>query len=128
MLEPCGNTQAEIERDQPIVLTQDEWELRHEERQRKLNRRKEFIKTLLEFKPFIERQNYWTLDDAISLIESESFWIYKPLSGSDETVQEYWDNDPLLVCAMFLSGDLNQFKSLIQHEVEALADMLDGKL
>lgn len=128
MLEPCGNTQAEIERDQPIVLTQDGWEFRHEERQRKLNRRKEFIKTLLEFRPFIERGNTWTLDDAISNIETGIFWNYKPLKNSDDTVEQYWDNDPHLVCAMFIAGDLDQFKSLVQHEVEVLADMLDGKL
>lgn len=127
MPELCGNTIAEIRRDQVVMLNREEWEIRQEERELKLQRRREFIKSLLTNSAYIHGYCAWTLSDAIANITSSEFWNHQPTAAPD-TLSEYFNEDPELVSVMFASGDLNQFKSLVQYEVEKLADMLDGKL
>lgn len=130
---PCGNTQTEIDRDQPIVRTLEEWELRHEERQRKLDSRKEFIATLLRNEPaytikFIdsdgkEFRNAYFLHDAIGCISDENFWSF--VSSDHDLPLDYLNiDDPEQISELFVAGKLNQFKSLIQHEVEKLSDIV----
>lgn len=137
MLEPCGNTAAEISRDQPVVLSREDWELRQDERERQLNQRKEFISTLLRNETYYQvviidgygnkHNQPWFLQEAIENISDENFWsfLYCPLS---DTIADIFADDPEKVSKLFIDGFLGKFKSLIQREVEKLADMLDGKL
>lgn len=128
MREPCGNTAAEISRDQQVVLSREDWELRQEERERQLLGRRLFIKTLLSNHLYIVNGNPWFLRDAIANIDDENFWVFCPCPISKDTITDIWADDPEKLAKLFTSGELNKFKSLIQHEVEKLADILDGKL
>ena len=121
----CGNTQAEIVRDQPATLSREEWEIRHEESQRKLDARKAFIACILANIDVVGHAGTYTLADAISQIEDEGFWQIQVRQQGEtefETLDQIFADDPDHVVLLFISGQLDRSKSLIQHEVEKLAD------
>ena len=132
---PCGNTQTEIDNDQPIVIAPEEWELRHEERQRKLDARKEFIATLLRNETArvlmtidsrgVEFYQPYYLYDAIGSIDenNEEFWSFSPINDAI-TLGDLFDDDPEIISAYFVNGYLDKFKSLIQLKVEELSDIV----
>lgn len=132
MMEPCGNTQAEIERDEAQFALECSRE-NIEAMDRLRAARAAFIHKLLRNEPVTVRSysggfkvnNTYTLADAIGEVDSDDMWDMLMREGEDPDLQTFaqaFEDDPDLVCEMFVAGKLDQFKILIQHEVERLAD------
>jgi len=121
----CGNTQAEIAADRQAVIPKEDWELRHERLEMQLQARKVFISTLLRNEAaYVNGQPYF-LHEAIAEVKDELLWDYLIKNDDDLTYSTFaqaFEEDPELLCKMFVDGHLDQFKILIQHEVEKLAD------
>lgn len=122
----CGNTAAEINNDSPTPMSIEEYQSRQAERVRKVEAKGRFIKRLLANEPYVIGKNTWVLADAISNIQTDEFWNWKAPSG--KSVQETYEDDPDMVAIWFEQGHLNQFRNIVQFEVEKLSDLLDGKL
>lgn len=129
---PCGNTQAEIERDQEQYDAEAVRE--HAEAMDRLRAaRASFIHKLMRNEPVTVRSysagfkinNTYTLADAIGEVRDETLWEYL-LKGPEDldfkTFAQAFEEDPELVCEMFVKGKLEQFSILIRHEIENLAD------
>lgn len=132
MLEPCGNTQAEIEYDEAQAMIDRSHE--HAEAMQLLQEaRAAFIHKLMRNEPVTVRSysagfkinNTYTLADAIGEVNSDDMWDMLMREGEDpdlKTFAQAFEDDPELICEMFVAGKLDQFKILIQHEVERLSD------
>jgi len=132
MLEPCGNTQAEIEYDEAQFALE-----RSRENIEALDRlradRAAFINKLLrnesvmvkDYSSGFRTGSIYTLADAIGEVRDETLWEHL-VKGPDDldfkTFAQAFEEDPELVCEMFVKGELAQFAILIRHEVECLAD------
>jgi hypothetical protein len=132
MREPCGNTQAEIEQDR--ASSEFERSREHAEAMELLREAKaDFIAKLMRNEPVTVKDyssgfrigSTYTLAEAIGQIDSDDMWDMLIRPGEDPDLQTFaqaFADDPDLVCEMFVQGKLDQFKILIQHEVERLAD------
>ena len=132
MRELCGNTQAEIDHDQ------DKFDLERsaenaEAMQLLREARAAFIRKLMRNDPVTVRGyscgfkiiSFYTLADAIGEVDNDDMWDMLIREGEDPDLQTFaqaFQDDPELICEMFVAGKLDQFKILIQHEVERLAD------
>jgi hypothetical protein len=132
MLEPCGNTQAEIEHDEAQAKA-EKYRENAEAMQLLREARAAFIHKLMRNEPVTVKSyscgfklnNTYTLAEAIGEIDNEDMWDMLIRPGEDpdlQTFEQAFEDDPDLVCEMFVQGKLDQFKTLIQHEVERLAD------
>jgi hypothetical protein len=132
MREPCGNTQAEIEHDEAQAKAEKHRE-NAEAMQLLREARAAFIHKLMRNEPVTVKSyscgfklnNTYTLAEAIGEIDNEDMWDMLIRPGEDpdlQTFEQAFEDDPDLVCEMFAQGKLDQFKILIQHEVERLAD------
>lgn len=132
MRELCGNTQAEIEYDEAQARAE-----KHSEDAEAMELLREaraaFIHKLMRNEPVTARSysagfkinNTYTLADAIGEVDNDDMWDMLMREGEDPDLQTFaqaFQDDPELICDMFVTGKLDQFKILIQHEVERLAD------
>lgn len=97
---------------------------RQEERERKLQARRAFIIDLSKNQPHVIGENTWYLHDAISNITNKEFWDFRPMMISGTTLEDLFDLDPESVCDLYVMGRLDKFKSMIQHEIEKLSDLV----
>jgi len=132
MREPCGNTQAEIEYDEAQAKAE-----KHRENAEAMELLREdranFIAKLLrnesvmvkDYSSGFRTGSIYTLADAIGEVRDETLWEHL-LKGPEDldfkTFAQAFEEDPELVCEMFVKGELAQFAILIRHEVECLAD------
>ena len=134
MRELCGNTQAEIDREHDRQIFGEQARLESAEAMQNLREaRAAFIHKLLRNEPVTVRSysagfkinSTYTLADAIGQVDSDDMWDMLMREGEDPDLQTFaqaFEDDPDLVCEMFVQGKLDQFKILIRHEVERLAD------
>lgn len=132
MRELCGNTQAEIEHDEALAMIAMSHE--HAEAMQLLREAKaDFIAKLMRNEPVTVKDyssgfrigSTHTLADAIGEVNNDDMWDMLIRPGEDPDLQTFaqaFEDDPELVCEMFVKGELAQFAILIRHEVECLAD------